>query len=262
MHPLAADQSGEAAKLPEIWETLLQNIYDGAVTAGDIDTDTAISIAESNMKAVTEGYGTTLEEVDYTTPDFEMLASMERNVWQFSAAKSYQVNKELSLLLKDGDHVREYTDWRREAVKLVDTWNNAYAQSEYTTILSTSQHNADYVRFKANEESMPLITRSGVHDAKECQICAVYDGLTAPIDDPCWSYAYGDLHFRDRCRMLQLASGEATPADKIPLPDAIPKIFRVNLAQKMLAVPPDHPYYDGVSKKKLNKWVDKNLPDA
>lgn len=229
--------------------------------AGDIDDATALHTAENLMKGVVEGYGKGFAQVDYGTPDFLMLESLEKNVYKFSAAKSYQVNKELTLLIKDGDRIREYSEWRKEALKTVDTWVNAWGKAEYNTVVSTCQNNADYQRFQENADIMPLIQRSGVGDSKECPICAHYDGLTAHINDPVWKYAYGDLHFNDRCRMIQLADGTATPADKIPSADLIPKPFRVNAAEKMIALPDDHPMYDGVPKKKLNKWVNKNLPD-
>jgi len=248
-------------ELPEIWEALLKRIYDGAIAAGDIDNASALHMAENLMNGVTEGYGKDFAQLDYNTPDYIMLEHLEKDVYKFSAAKSFQMNKELTLLLKDGDRTRSFEEWRREALKTVDTWVNAWGKAEYNTVLSTSRNNADYVRFKENGDAMPLIKRSGVGDTHECPICSIYDGLTAPINDPVWAYAYGDLHFQDRCRMLQLASGEATPEDQMPSADAIPKMFRVNMGEKMLAVPPDHPFYTGVSDKKLNKWVNKNLPD-
>lgn len=257
-----SNKANDKEPLPKVFEELLQTIFDTAPATGFIDDATALHFADDFMQALHTGYGKTLAQVAYDSPDYIMLESMKRDVYKFSAAKNYQMNAELSRLLTDGDRRLEYEEWRQQAVKVTDTWVNAWGRAEHTTLTSTAQNNADYVRFKANADTMPLLRRSGVKDGRECPICAGYEGLTLPIGHPAWQYAYGDLHFQDRCRMLQLPDGQATPEDQVPGADGIPDIFRVNQAEKMLAFPPGHPYYTGLSQKKLNKWVTQKLLDA
>ena len=82
--------------------------------------------------------------------------------------------------------------------------------------------------------------------------------MTRPITDPVWGYATPSLHFGDRCTIEQLPETTATITQEVPPPDGIPKMFRVNLAREQLAFPPDHPYYIGVPKRKLDKFIKDN----
>src|ERR1035437_3409357 len=81
--PSLSAEEDEVA-LPEVWETLLKDIYEGAVGAGDIDDATAIAMAEENMKGVIEGFGKGFDNIDYDTPDFILLEHLEKDVYKFS----------------------------------------------------------------------------------------------------------------------------------------------------------------------------------
>ena len=270
MHPLAANDNttginiAEDGALPEVWEALLKAIYDRAIEDGDIDTATALEMAQLFMKGVNSGFfGNKIpKDIDYTTPDGEMIAHLRENVYQFSAAKSYQLNKELTMLLTEGEQVRTFTEWRREALKTVDTWVNDWGKTEYNTAVTGGQMASKWLGFQKHEDTMPNLKYTTVGDMRVREEHRILDGTIRPMDDPFWSEYYPPNGWNCRCSALQLGTdNDVTPEGDIVYPE-IPEMFRINLAEKQLVYPPEHPYYNDISKKKLNKWVNKNLPDA
>jgi len=202
------------------------------------------------MNAVFEGYGKDFDKVDYNTPDYDMLQNLQRNVYQFSGAKNYQELKALTEALYDGDRLRTKTEFFAEAQKISDEFNRNFRDAEYDTAVNAAINAGKWQGFMENKDSMPLLKFVAVEDDKECPICKPYNNVIRPINDAFWKYAYAPLHFRCRCGCLQLAHNDAvTPGNKVPGPDVIPKMFRVNLAERNLAFPPGHPYYDGIPKE-------------
>lgn len=214
------------------------------------------------MQGVFEGFGGGFDTIDYSTPDWGVLDNLERNVYTFSGAKNYQTIKQLTGLLKDGDRLRTFSEFRREAMPLLDEWNGIWKRTEYDTAMLGATNARNWERFEQQKHIMPLLRFVTVGDERVCAICHPYDGLTRPVDDPCWRYATPVLHFKDRCLLEQVPDANATmtPHDKIPDGEGIPKMFRVNLAKEQLAFPPEHPYYDGVPKKLLKQFVKQNKP--
>lgn len=190
-----------------------------------------------------------------------MLANLERNVYQFSAAKNYHMLKELTLALKDGDTLRTFEQFRAEASGILGTWVGTWLKTEYTTAVGGAQMAGKWLQIQENKETLPYLEFFIVGDERTCAICLPFDGLTRHVDDPVWNYAMPLLHFGDRCTVKQHAAATITPDHAIPGDGDIPAMFRVNLAKENLVFPPDHPYYDGIPKRTLNKWVKQNKPD-
>lgn|GEM_PF-2564950 len=248
----------EIGPIPPIYEELIQKVYDGLSPFRDgVDNATTLDQADTFMEGVFKGYGKTFAKVAYNSPDYKMLAALETNVFQFSAAKNYHMLQDLTATLKDGDRVRSFTEFRREALKIVDTWNNNYGRTEYNTGVAAAQSIANWQRFEENKDIMPLLKFSGIHDAKECPICKAFDGLIRPVDDPVWNYANVPLHFNDRCNVIQLSSDrvEQTPDDKLPPRDLVPKMFRVNQAKEQLVFPHGSAYFQDIPKDAKNAYI-------
>lgn len=242
MGPLAAGD-----ELPDIYEQLLKDIFSGALTSGDINPATALAVAKKIMKGVTKAYGSTLDEIDYHTPDYDMLSSIERNVFHFSAAKDYHQLRELTTLLKDGDKLRTFAEFRREAMNVLDKFVGTWLKTEYDTAVAGAQMAASWTRFEAHKESMPLLTYRTVGDDRVRQAHAALDAVTKHIDDPFWSTHYPPNDFNCRCDVEQQTGGHETPDADIQYP-VIPKMFQTNMAQQGVVFPKGHPYFKGLPK--------------
>jgi hypothetical protein len=219
-------------------------------------------MAEDFMNAVYKGTGTTFAGLDYNTPDYELLSSLQRSVYSFSAAKSWHINKDLTGLLHDGTRLRSFSEFQKEALGQLGVYIGQWGKIEYSSALVNSEMAGKIQRFRADADIMPywqFKTSKGEH---VCEICAPYDDVIALHDAPVWKYATPQLHYGCYCTIVQLPGQHYTPTPHTDLPpmDKIPKIFRTDIAGKMQAFPPDHPYWHDVPRKSVNKWVNKHLP--
>jgi tryptophan 2,3-dioxygenase len=87
----------------QLFEALSKQVHSGNLTTGQIDDAVTLFTQQALMHGVEKGYGNTLKDVDYTTPDAVMLAKLERDTFYFSAAKNYWNVKELNEALIDVD---------------------------------------------------------------------------------------------------------------------------------------------------------------
>lgn len=250
----------EAPLSPE-YEALIKNIFAGY--DNEVDMATASDIAAQLTEALFSGFGSTPDQVAYDTPDWNMLADLEKNVYQFSAAKNYQMLKALTLDLKDGTSIRSFAQFRRAAAQTLDTWVGNWLVAEYDTALASSQMASKLIDIQAHKEHLPLMQFKGIGDERECPICLPFNDIILPVDHPAWKYMLPPLHFKDRCTVIQLSdSYTPTPDADIPAPDNIPEGFRHNFPEEGVLFPPDHPYYEGLPKdidKYTNKLQAKNV---
>lgn len=210
-------------------------------------------------KALIEGYGSDFPEIDFKSPDFAMLRQLEQNVYSFSAAKNYQELKQATLLLKDGDRVRTFNEFKTEMLKLHNTFNKANLQTEYGTAVNGSELAARWTQFQANKEALPFLIYQTVGDSRVRASHKALDGIKRPIDDDFWKTYYPPNDWNCRCSVNQTGSGSATPDKKVPGID-IPKMFRTNLAEAGLIFPKGHPYYEGITQKEIFRslgWLPK-----
>ncbi len=224
---------------------------------GDIDKPVVAEFAKRLWTGVEKGYGKKLTEVDFSSPDNEMLAALQKNVWQFSAAKNYQQLRALTdALIGDDGKLRSYKDFKLEAFKINDQYINQWLQTEYDLAVSGSQMAAKWVNITAQSDTLTLLEFDAVIDSRTSDLCRSLNKTILPINDPFWKTYYPPNHFKCRSTVWQRQKGKITPADKIPSAD-IPPMFRVNLAQEQLVFPPKHPYYD-----KLPSSVENSLKDV
>ena len=213
---------------------------------GDIDKPVVAEFAKRLWAGVEKGYGKKLTEVDFSSPDNEMLAALQKNVWQFSAAKNFQQLRALTdALIGDDGKLRSYKDFKLAAFKINDQHINQWLQTEYDLAVSGSQMAAKWVNITAQADILPLLEFDAVIDGRTSDLCRSLNKTTLPIDDPFWNTYYPPNHFNCRSTVWQLQKGKITPTDKIPSAD-IPPMFQVNLAEKKLVFPPKHAYYEGL----------------
>lgn len=231
-------------------------MHSGYLKAGSIDMATAKATAEQYMKGVREGFGDIKAELG--GPDAGLLNNLKRNVYQFAGAKNYQQLRALNDLLRDGDRLRSFPEFKKMATPMLEEWNGTWMQTEYNTAVNSAINARKWQQFEGNAKLMPLLQFKIVKDERTCPICLPFADMVRPIDDAVWNYATPSLHFNDRCTILQLPDNTVPITNNVPSDEGIPKMFRVNLAKEQLAFPPDHPYYNGVPKKLLKKFVNKN----
>lgn len=223
---------------------------------GSIDKEVTKAYATQLTKAIEEGYGKSLAEVDFDSTDYKLLESLQQQTWQFSAAKNYHQLRELgAALLDENGKLRSKQDFLREAQKINDIISKNHLKTEYNLAVQGGIHTAKWQDIQETKHLFPYLKWDAVLDDRTTEICTPLDGLILHVDDPRVDAIYPPNHYNCRTTVDKLSYGTAEPME-VPGTD-IPPMFRVNLGKRGLAFPPDHPFFSGapddvaLSSKKL-----------
>ena len=249
-------------ELDDLYAQLFKKVFKADLKRNEIDLATTQRTAEQFMQGVFEGYGKKLTgykksigksigTVQYDTSDYHKLAALEKNVYQFSGAKNWQMMKEMTAALKEGDKVLSYKEWKNKILPIVDEYDERWKKTEYQTAIGSSQMAAKCVDYDKHPKA--LIKYIDANDERECPICRGYHGIILPWDHPFWRTATPLNHFGCHCSTIRVNDGTRTPEADIPGFEPIPKMFRTNIAENGLVFPPDHPYYIGCPKEVLKE---------
>ena len=213
------------------------------------DEDMVNLFSKQLFSGVIEGYGSNFVGIDYDTPDAKMLLHLQKNVYQFSAAKNWHQIKALTeALIGDDNKLRSYSQFKKVAYQINDTQVNTWLKTEYNTAIAGGQMAAKWVNIQANKDTLTLLEFDAVIDGRTSDLCHSFNKIVLPVTDSFWKTNYPPNHFSCRSSVRQLSSGKETNKRDIVYPEKLPPMFQVNLAEQGLAFPPKHPYWDGVPK--------------
>lgn len=184
-----------------------------------------------------------------------MLQRLTRDVWQFSSAKNYQELRDLTSLLKDDKgELRSFSDFKNEASKVTERYNENWMETEYNTAVASSQNAARWTEFQRDKDVIPNLEYQTVGDGAVRAEHQVLDGIVKHIDDVFWASHYPPNGWGCRCEAVQTLEERTTPVNKTP-DIVIPKMFRANLAAESLVFPKGHPYYVEIPQHVLTKTL-------
>lgn len=213
---------------------------------------------EKFWSGVSDGFG----DFDGYGEDFDMLASLQRNVVQFSNAKSYQVQRQMLDGLIDGNgKLRTYGDFKQVAQSIAGDFNNQHLRAEYDLSIASAQMASKWNKAVKNSDTLPLMQFDAVMDNRTTHLCRDLDGIILPIDHWFWKEYYPPNHWNCRSTVRSLATGKISDLSKYHLPE-LKREFQTNLAQNGLVYPKGHPYFNGYDgsrdKALMQKEVKKN----
>ena len=238
---------------------IIDDVYKGKIAAGDIDAKLLKHVGAAIESQVTDGFGKTFAQLDFTTPDAEMLTRITRDVWHFSAAKNYQQLRDMTLLLKDENgKLRKFEDFR-DAAQLDDDKYRRWLRTEYNQAVGGSTMAARWAEYQQNADIMPYLEYDTVGDNNVRDEHQLLDGIVRKMTDEFWKRYFPPNGWGCRCSANQLASSYAKEADQVP-DVKIPKMFQTNLANEGLIYPKGHAYYEGVPDKVLRQSI-QSLPE-
>lgn len=215
-----------------------------------IDAPTTIETAQHLMGAVYKGYGGNFETIKYDTPDYDKLSHLERNVYQFSGAKNWQMLRDLTDALRDGDKVLPYRQFRTKAQTILDDYNDRYLRTEYNAAVAGSQMASKWVEFEKHPDA--LLEYRTAEDDRVRQSHQVLNGVIRPVSDDFWKTYYPPNGWNCRCTVIRRNSGTATKMADVAYPE-VPTHFATNLAENGLVFPKNSAYYVNCPKEVLNQ---------
>lgn len=215
--------------------------------------------ADTLWQDTIKGFGKSLDDLDFDTPDYLMLRKLQEDVWHFSAAKNYSQLRALTDALTDQDgQLRSYSQFKKAAFEINGTHVNAWLKAERNLAIVSSQAAAKWVRIEEDKEVLPLLYFDAIIDDGTTEICRNFNGILLPFDHPFWDLYYIPNHYGERSDIIQKDDGRITDIATIVYPEKIPAMFQTNLAKKLKVFPPDHPYYIGMPenmKEQAQKWL-------
>lgn len=257
MHPTAESDLplGFSARLDKELKRVMQSLWNGETIV--TDPRTIGLVGKTIRDAMEVGYGKSLVDVDFSTPDGEMLSRLTRDVWQFSAAKNYHEMRDITLALHDADgKLRPFNEFEEAARAISGKYNGAWLKTEYNQAVGSATMAARWTDFKQNADIMPYLQYQTVGDDNVRDEHRLLNGIIRKIGDPFWSTHYPPNGWGCRCDVVQLASSSAHETEKDRIPNVpIPSMFRTNLGEQGLVFPKGHPYYEGIPKEILQKAV-------
>jgi SPP1 gp7 family putative phage head morphogenesis protein len=246
------------------YERVINGIINGSITTSSLDYETYKKIAEALTAALYNGFGSTLDELQYSSEAYSLLNDMRRNVYYFSGAKTYQQTREISeqfkQLFSGKGEIKTLSDFKKGALEILKTYNVNYLTTEYNFAISQGLSANKWQEIVADKELYPNLTYHTVGDGRVRPEHAALDGTTRPINDSFWRKYYPPNGWNCRCTVMQGSAEESiTPKKDIKI-ENVPEIFRMNAGLDRIVYSKKHPYFDVAPKDKDLARVNWNLP--
>lgn len=225
-------------------QRIVEEIFAGRITVRSLDAFTYTKVAEHLTKGVYLGYGKTIIETAFGTPDYEMLSALRENVYVFSGAKTYQQTRELTALLTDGDARRGFYSFEKEAKAVIEQYNVNWLQAEYELGIASGRMAGHWQQIEKNKAYLPFLTYQTVGDGRVRPSHVLLDNITRPIDDPFWDKYYPPNGWRCRCHVEQKEDGPVTDLTGFTQPDDVPDLFLMNCGKQKIVYNKAHPYFN------------------
>jgi SPP1 gp7 family putative phage head morphogenesis protein len=197
-------------------------------------------------------------KISYNNPDFDMLAALKQNSYTFASNKGASFSEDLYSLLvnKNTSKIRPYSEYKKLALKLNETYNRHHLKTEYDHAVASSRMASKWNRYTSKGKD-PILKYKTVNDSLVRQDHRKLNGIKKKASDPFFEQYYPPNGWRCRCDVVRLLGDEKEtknlPADLPELDD----IFKVNTAKTGVIFPGKHPYLTRKRSKSRKQAVDK-----
>ena len=224
---------------------LAQRIYDGEKIT--YDPKLLQATVKPYIDGIAKGYGKSLADVDWNTPDAKTLQKLTENVFQFSASKDFHILSDMTAALKGSDgKMRSFDDFRAEVDKMNVKYNQNWLRTEYNQAVASSQCAARWTDFEKHSKSMPFLQYQAVMDDNTRAEHAALNGVIKRVDSDFWDKYYPPNGWGCRCEVIQLPgkNHKETPAEAMKF-CKVDDMWKVNVGKKGVVFPKGHPYFMG-----------------
>lgn len=234
-------------------EILLHSIFLKDFTTNNLPTTLYLKIARTLEESLHRGFGVSKDELD-----IEKVSKMRRNVYYFSAAKTYTLIKELEKS-REGE---TYDKFKTKGNPLLTDFLGSYlitekdhsrmaGRSGKRWVNSTRKHTPPYFEYVTKKDNR-------VRPAHQ-----YLDGIIRRQDDNFWNTFMPPNGWNCRCKIKSYPKGENTSLvnfDKEEAFENVPVMFRMNFGKEGIVFPYDHPYFKNADKELARKNFNLPLP--
>lgn len=186
----------------KVIERIAKELHSGKLKPSDLDQELVQKTYETLNKGVSEGYGAKYHQ--YNAQNSTTVQKIQQNIYQFSAAKTYQQLAEYNgYLVDENGKERSFNDFKKLVLEKHPKYNQNYLQAEYQTAKASGQMAAKWEGFQRNKERYPYLKYKTVGDDHVRDDHRTLDGFMAHIDDKIWDRIYPPNDWRCRCFIVQ-----------------------------------------------------------
>lgn len=193
---------------PEEEEQIFQDIWRQVITVFALPIILFEDTFKELEKGLFRGFGGNLDDFEVGSRDFITLTKLRENLNKFSAAKTFQNISDTQNLRLDEGLLRPFPEFRTDAKKIFDKYNDDWLKTEFDTVISASQSADQWQDIDRDEKTLPLLKYQTVGDNRVRPQHAAWDGIVKPVDDPFWDTRMPPNDFNCRCIVIQLEAGE------------------------------------------------------
>ena len=203
------------------------------------------------------------------TPKFKLAADLQKNVYRFSAAKTYQQTKALNALLVDDKGIaKTFYQFKKDASGVLKSFNTTYLAAEHQRSVAASQNAIYWDEIQRDKDYFPLLKYETVGDARVRPTHVALDNIVRPVDDVFWSNYMPPNGWNCRCTVIQLEAGDAPQTDlsNFKKPEDVLEEFMYNPGQQRIVFTDAHPYFridprdTGLAMQNFNLPMPKTFP--
>jgi SPP1 gp7 family putative phage head morphogenesis protein len=224
-------------------ERIVIGVYSGLITPESLDLVTYNLVAEKLSKGVYNGFGKSIIEAEWGTPDYEMLRSLRTNVYKFSGAKQYHQVREMVSAIYDGDRIKPFSEYKKTGSDIFKNYNVNYLQAEYNSAIAQSRSASMWMEIEANAELLPMLEYHTAGDGRVRPEHAMLNGIKRPVNDKFWSNYFPPNGWNCRCTTLQTDDTDKTSLKGFKQPSTVPNEFMMNAGKDKIVFSDKHPYF-------------------
>ena len=193
---------------PEEEEAIFEGIWREAITVLALPLILFTDTFEQLQKALFRGFGANIDDFAEGTREFILLTKLKANINFFSAAKTFQNIKDTAVFRLDEGQLRPFPEFRKDAKKIFDQYNENWLKTEFDTVVAASQSADQWKDIEAEKKILPLLKYQTAGDERVRPQHAAWDNIVKPVDDPFWDTRMPPNDFNCRCIAIQLEEGE------------------------------------------------------
>ncbi len=233
---------------PEEFENLVNNVYLGNVNPDSLPLDLYNAINGYLSAGLDVVFGENIV-FDVGAPDLKLYQYFKHNIAIFSGAKTYQQARDMSELVFSADGFkRSFTDFKKDAKNVFDTYNKNWMRTEYDTAVTSAQTATQWRQISEDAEALPYLKYVTAGDERVRHDHRAWNGITLPVNHKFWDTHYPPNGWNCRCMVVQLDDNDRvklTPdetLDIVPPPDSA--LFNNNPAKTGVIFDKSHPYFN------------------
>lgn len=185
------ESQDEAIKRIEL--KLVQSIYDGK--AERFSPEYYQWLADTYFSKLSKNFDLKNEN----NFDHSLHASLEANIYRFSAAKNLALIQQMNVLLRG---TANFNDFKQKTKPLLDNFNLYFMQTEYQTAISTSIGASRFWEMQNNADTLPFWEYQTTGDDRVREAHRKLNGMIFKANDTIWNTIYPPNGWNCRCEVI------------------------------------------------------------